>query len=50
MPTEPLNYATGPFRADQLHPGDAYELCNGHPIECLPSSGGSGLVIVEAFF
>jgi len=30
---------TGPFRAAQLRPGDPYELCNGHPIKCLPSGG-----------
>ncbi|WP_133511150.1 DUF4351 domain-containing protein [Candidatus Thiosymbion oneisti] len=29
----------GPFRADQLHSGDPYELDDGHPIECLPSGG-----------
>ncbi len=33
----------GPFRADQLHSGDPYELSNGHPILCLPTGGrGSG--------
>jgi len=26
----------GPFRADQLRPGDRYELSNGHPIYCAP--------------
>jgi Uma2 family endonuclease len=29
----------GPFRADQLRPGDPYELSNGHPIHCLPTGG-----------
>jgi len=29
----------GPFRADQLHVGDPYELSHGHPIECLPTGG-----------
>jgi len=29
----------GPFRADQLRPGDPYELSNGHPILCLPTGG-----------
>ena len=29
----------GPFRADQLRPGDSYELSNGHPIHCLPTGG-----------
>jgi len=31
----------GPFRADQLHSGDPYELSNGHAILCAPT-GGSG--------
>ncbi len=42
----------GPFLANQLRSGDAYELSNGHPIRCLPSSGrhatanlGGGLVL-----
>ncbi len=29
--------ASGPFRADQLHDGDRYELSNGHPIYCAPA-------------
>ena len=29
----------GPFRADQLRPGDPYELSNGHPVQCLPTGG-----------
>lgn len=29
----------GPFRADQLRPGDPYELSHGHPVLCLPRSG-----------
>lgn len=29
----------GPFRADQIRPGDPYELSNGHPIYCSPSGG-----------
>lgn len=29
----------GPFRADQLRPGDPYELSRGHPIQCLPTGG-----------
>jgi Uma2 family endonuclease len=29
----------GPFRADQVRPGDPYELSDGHPIECLPTGG-----------
>jgi Uma2 family endonuclease len=28
----------GPFRADQLQDGDRYELTDGHPIYCAPSS------------
>lgn len=26
----------GPFRADQIHDGDRYELSNGHAIHCMP--------------
>ena len=29
----------GPFRAEQLHPGDRYELDNGHPVYCAPAGG-----------
>lgn len=29
----------GPFRADQVRPGDPYELSQGHPIRCLPTGG-----------
>lgn len=29
----------GPFRADQLHKGDPYELSNGHAIRVLPQGG-----------
>jgi len=29
----------GPFRADQLHSGDPYELSAGHAIQCLPTGG-----------
>lgn len=32
----------GPFRADQLRPGDPYELSNGHPVHCLPTGGRGG--------
>lgn len=31
-----FNYAAGPFRAEQIHDGDPYELSNGHPIHCMP--------------
>lgn len=27
----------GPFHADQLRPGDRYELSNGHPVYCMPT-------------
>ena len=30
---------TGPFLADQIRPGDPYELSNGHPVECFPAGG-----------
>src|SRR3954447_1794902 len=29
----------GPFRAEQIRPGDPYELSHGHPILCLPTGG-----------
>ena len=29
----------GPFTADQLRPGDPYELSGGHPIRCSPAGG-----------
>lgn len=29
----------GPFTANQLRPGDRYELSNGHPIYCAPTGG-----------
>ncbi len=32
----------GPFLADQLRPGDPYELSNGHPILCLPTGSRGG--------
>src|ERR1700741_4229134 len=32
----------GPFRADQLHSGDPYELSNGHPVHCLPTGRRGG--------
>ncbi|MFO0587186.1 MAG: hypothetical protein U0441_06600 [Polyangiaceae bacterium] len=36
-------YSQGPFRADQLHSGDEYELSRGHAIRCAPTGGaGSG--------
>jgi len=33
---------SGPFRADQLHPGDSYELSDGHPVRCLPTGSRGG--------
>lgn len=32
-------HSQGPFRADQIRPGDPYELSNGHPVHCLPTGG-----------
>lgn len=37
----------GPFRADQLHSGDPYELSHGHAILCLPT-GGRGARAISA--
>jgi hypothetical protein len=31
----PWSDPIGPFRADQIHDGDRYELCNGHAIHCM---------------
>ncbi|HEX3530392.1 MAG TPA: Uma2 family endonuclease [Thermoanaerobaculia bacterium] len=36
---------SGPFRADQLRPGDSYELSDGHPILCLPTGSRAGQAI-----
>jgi len=38
----PHTWPQGPFRADQLRPGDPYELSNGHPIHCLPTGSRGG--------
>lgn len=39
----------GPFRADQLHPGDSYELSNGHPVYCSPTGArGARATIIGA--
>jgi len=35
------NLGRGPFRPEQLSPGDPYELSNGHPVQCLPAGGRS---------
>jgi hypothetical protein len=37
----------GPFRADQIRPGDPYELSHGHAILCLPT-GGRGAKAISA--
>ncbi len=43
MSKRALEFETrGPFRADQLRPGDPYELSNGHPILCLPTGSRGG--------
>lgn len=40
MGSNPIRYSdgTGPFRADQIRNGDPYELSDGHPVRCVPSS------------
>lgn len=35
-------FAPGPFRADQIRPGEPYELSNGHRIQCLPTGQRGG--------
>lgn len=42
-----LPTSQGPFRADQLRPGDPYELSHGHAILCLPT-GGRGAKAISA--
>jgi Uma2 family endonuclease len=39
--SRPLPTSHGPFRADQIRPGDPYELSNGHAIYCM-GTGGRG--------
>ncbi len=39
--SRPLATSHGPFRADQIRPGDPYELSNGHAIYCM-GTGGRG--------
>lgn len=49
MRPDPLPTAHGPFRADQLHPGDPYELSHGHAILCFPTGGrGAGAISAGA--
>lgn len=35
----PAHSSPGPFRADQIRPGDPYELSNGHAVHCFPTGG-----------
>lgn len=47
--TDPARREQGPFYADQLRPGDPYELSNGHPVQCSPTGGdGSGANLLGA--
>jgi Uma2 family endonuclease len=39
----------GPFRAEQLHSGDPYELSHGHSIYCLPTGGRGSRNMGHAF-
>ncbi|MEE8525597.1 MAG: Uma2 family endonuclease [Thermoanaerobaculia bacterium] len=39
--SRPLTTSRGPFRADQIRPGDPYELSNGHAVHCM-GTGGRG--------
>ncbi len=39
--SRPLTTSHGPFRADQIRPGDPYELSNGHAVHCM-GTGGRG--------
>lgn len=39
--------ASGPYRADQIHSGDPYEISNGHLIECAPTGGGGSKQIMR---
>jgi hypothetical protein len=45
--TSLLPTSQGPFRADQIRPGDPYELSHGHAILCLPT-GGRGAKAISA--
>lgn len=50
MKSPDIRHMRGPFRADQLHSGDPYELSNGHPVECLPTGGrGSKANLIGGF-
>jgi len=39
--SRPLSTSHGPFRADQIRPGDPYELSSGHAVFCM-GTGGRG--------
>jgi Uma2 family endonuclease len=41
-----LARTSGPFRVDQLRPGDPYELSNGHPIFCAPTGKDGGQAVM----
>jgi Putative restriction endonuclease len=42
MANNPLHRSPGPFRAEQIRPGDPYELSNGHAVHCLPTGSRGG--------
>ncbi len=44
MPTSPRP-AWGPFHADQVRPGDRYELSNGHAMYCAPTGSDGGRAV-----
>ncbi|MBI2378772.1 MAG: hypothetical protein HYV07_32555, partial [Deltaproteobacteria bacterium] len=46
MPKPAPGPAEGPFYADQVRPGDPYELSHGHPIYCAPSGSDSGRGVI----
>lgn len=46
---DPLRNTRGPFRAEHLRSGDAYELSNGHAVRCMPA-GGRGAIATGAGF
>ncbi len=41
--SSPLDLGPGPFCADQIRPGDPYELHDGHPVLCSPQGGQGAL-------
>lgn len=47
MRTGSISLESGPFYADQIRPGDRYELSDGHPVYCQPTGGrGSRATLV----